>query len=270
MGRPRPAPDPMSSMWAWLAHDLRFYRERAGLTGTELGKIINCVRSTVSRMESGDIKITEEQAKSLDRVWQTGGHFLRLLKYAKRGHNPNWFREHLNYEIMATILRIWEHALIPGLLQTEEYARTVFTLEGLPDVEANVAARMIRKEIFNRPDPPIVWALLDETVITRPVGGAKVMREQLDHLLEISDTPNMMVRVVPQSVGYNVGLGGAFKIMTVEGADMAYTQASSAGRLVEDPAEVREIAVRFDRIGAEALSRSASRDLITRVRESLK
>lgn len=269
MGKARPAPDPMSSMWAWLAHDLRFYRERAGLTGTDLGKIINCVRSTVSRLESGDLKITEEQAMILDRLWKTGGHFLRLLKYAKRGHNPNWFKEHLNFEVMATMLRIWEHALIPGLLQTEEYARTVFTLEGVPDVEANVAARMIRKEIFNRPDPPVVWALLDENVITRPVGGPKVMREQLDHLLEISESPNMMARIVPRSVGYNVGLSGAFKIMTVDGTDVAYAQAPSSGRLVEDPAEIREIAVRYDRIGAEALSRGDSRDLIERVRESL-
>lgn len=269
MGKARPAPDPMSSMWAWLAHDLRFYRERAGITGTDLGKIINCVRSTVSRLESGDLKITEEQAKILDSLWQTGGHFLRLLKYAKRGYNPNWFNEHLNYEIMAARIRVWEHALIPGLLQTEEYARTIFTLEGVPDVEANVAARMIRKEIFNRPDPPIVWALLDENAIDRPVGGPEVMRAQLDHLLEISESANMMARVVPRSVGYNAGLSGAFKIMTVDGADVAYTQSTSGGRLVEDPTEVREIAVRYDRIGVEALSRGDSRDLIERVRESL-
>lgn len=265
----RPSPDPMSSMWAWLAHDLLFYRERAKLSGTEMGKIIGCVRSTVSRLESGELKIDEKQAIILDKRWNTGGHFLRLLNYAKRGHDPDWFREHVHFEAKASALKLCGHSLVPGLLQTKDYARAVYTIGGSKDVEADVAARMARKETLNRPEPPLVWVLLDEAALHRPVGGPQVMREQLAQLLELSNLPHIMVRVVPRSVGYHVGLDGAFKIMTVGSSDIAYTEAGGGGRLVMDVTEVRTFTIQFDRVGTDALSRDSTRSLIEQARESL-
>jgi hypothetical protein len=265
----RPSPDPMSSMWAWLAYDLRFYRERAKLSGTEIGKIIGCVRSTVSRLESAELKIDDKQAAALDKRWNTGGHFLRLLNYAKRGHDPNWFMEHVHFEAKASVLKLCEHSLIPGLLQNEDYARAVFTIGGSKDVEASVAARMARKETLNRADPPLVWVLMDEKVLHRRVGGRHVMRDQLATLVELSDLPHMMIRVVPGSVGYHLGLDGAFKIMSVDNTEIAYTDAGGGGRLVMDTTEVREFGIRYDRIGSEALSRSSSRNLIEQAKESL-
>jgi DNA-binding XRE family transcriptional regulator len=256
-------------MWAWLAHDLRFYRERAKLSGTEMGKIIGCVRSTVSRLESGELKIDEKQATNIDKRWNTGGHFLRLLKYAKRGHDPDWFREHIHFEAKATALKLCGHSLVPGLLQTEDYARAIYTIGGSKDVEADVAARMARKDTLNRPDPPLVWVLLDEDALHRPVGGPQVMRDQLTQFLELSSLPNIMVRVVPGSVGYHVGLDGAFKIMTVDGTDIVFTEAGGGGRLVMDAAEVREFGIAFDRVGSDALSRTSTRSLIEQARESL-
>jgi transcriptional regulator with XRE-family HTH domain len=259
----------MSSMWAWLAHDLRFYRERAKLTGTEMGTILGCVRSTVSRLESGELKIDERQAAALDKRWNTGGHFLRLLKYAKLGHTPDWFKEHVQSEAKASVLKICEHSLVPGLLQTEDYARAVFTIGGVKEVETHVAARMARKETLERSDPPLVWVLLGESALGYPVGGPQVMRDQLTRLLELSALPHIMLRVVPRSAGYHVGLDGAFKVMTVCGTDMAYTEAGGGGRLVMDTAEVREFGIWFDRVGTEALSRGSTRSLIEQARESL-
>ena len=90
----RPSPDPMGSMWAWMAHDLRFYRKRARLSGEDFGRIMGVVRSTVSRMESGEYKISDDHAEALDKYFDTGGHFLRLLTYARTAHDPEWYGSH--------------------------------------------------------------------------------------------------------------------------------------------------------------------------------
>src|SRR4051812_39652902 len=109
--RLRESPNPMGSMWAWLAHDLRFDRMRHGLSGEGLGRLIGVVRSTVSRMEAAELKIDEQQAATLDKEWNTGGHFLRLLTYAKLGHDPDWFQEFVSYEAKADVLKMYELSL---------------------------------------------------------------------------------------------------------------------------------------------------------------
>ncbi|MCW2947170.1 MAG: transcriptional regulator, family, partial [Actinoallomurus sp.] len=239
-------------------------------TGTEMGTILGCVRSTVSRLESGELKIDERQAAALDKRWNTGGHFLRLLKYAKLGHNPDWFREHMEFEAKASVLKICEPAMVPGLLQTEDYARAVFSAGGSSDVDSLVATRMARQEVVSRPNPPLVLVLLDEGAIDRPVGGRReVMSGQLGRLLDVSALPHVMLRIVPKSAGYHVGLEGAFKVLTVGSIDVAYTDAGGGGRLIMDAAEVRAFGIRFDRVGTDALSRSSTRTLIEQVRESL-
>ena len=265
----RPPLDPMTSMWHWLAYDLRFYRERAGLTGTELGKIIGVVRSTVSRLEAADLKLDDRQTMALDRHWKTGGHFFRLLTYAKLGHDPDWFKEHVDRESKASVIKIFEHSVIPGLLQTEAYARVIFRVGGVKDIDADVATRMARQEALFRPDPPLVWVLLNQAAIELPVGGAAVMREQLARLLEVSELPDVMLRVVPRAVGWHSGMDGAFKLLTVGREESAYTQACGGGRLVLDAEEVRAYGLRYDRIGSEALSRDSSRSLIKEVMESM-
>jgi hypothetical protein len=129
-----------------------------------------------------------------------------------------------------------------------------------------VDARMARQKILARKTPPRISVLLDECVIDRPVGGPEIMRAQLSRLLEISHTPQMTIRIAPRSGGYHLGLAGAFKIMTCEPeGDVAYTEASEGGRVVLDSTDVRRFVVRFEEIGADALGRSASRDLIQRV-----
>ncbi|GAA2629990.1 hypothetical protein GCM10010411_79670 [Actinomadura fulvescens] len=159
----KPSPDPMSSMWAWLAYDLRFYRTRARMSGETFGRIIGVVRSTVSRLESGDLRLDEKQAAALDTHFATGGHFLRLLTYAKLGHDPDWFKEHLGYESRASLLKIYELSLIPGLLQTPDYARACFEVAGAEDVEAEVSARIARQETLERSPRPVMTVVLRRT-----------------------------------------------------------------------------------------------------------
>jgi transcriptional regulator with XRE-family HTH domain len=266
----RQSPDPMSSVWAWLAYDLRFYRERAGLSGTEMGKILGCVRSTVSRLESGELKPDEKQTQVIDDYFGTGGHFLRLLTYAKLGHDPDWFKQFTEYEARASMIQTYDGQLVPGLLQTPEYARALLIAGRDPNVDRSLEARMARQEILLKPNPPELWVLVAETVLAPVVGSAEVMRAQLARFLEISEQPNVILRVVPNSAGANAGLDGPFKVIMVAERDLAFVEAPGGGRLILGSSEVRAFRLRYDRIGADALSRDASRSLIAQLMETMK
>ncbi|MFF5263591.1 helix-turn-helix transcriptional regulator [Actinomadura viridis] len=268
-GRFRETPDPMVSMWTWLAHDLRFYRLKHGLSGERFGRIIGVVRSTVSRMEAGELKIDEEQAKALDTYFGTGGHFLRLLTYAKLGHNPDWQKEYENFEARATMIRNYGGQLVPALFQTPDYARALLTAGRWPDVEGALAARMARQRLITGPEPPDLWILLAESVLDWPVGGPEIMKEQLAHLLEVSEMPNVTLRAVPRSAGAHQGLDGPFKIIRVPERDVAFVEAPGGGRLIMGISEVQGFGVRFDRIAAEALSPGSSRTLIKKLMEGM-
>lgn len=268
--RTAPLVNPETSLWAWLAYDLRRYRINAGLTLPAMGRIMGRSGSSLSNCEGGRRRITEKEAALLDKRFNTGGHFVRLLRFAQRMHDPDWFRQHVEYEARATIQRIYDALTVPGLFQTEEYARALISNSREPDVESYVQARMARQTILDRQPAPILWALLDENLLHRPVGGPKVMREQLAHLLELAERPNVTVRVVPWSTGAHQGLDGSFKILTTDIGEFAYTEACGGGRLTPDAEEVSRFARRFDDIGADALSRDSSRKLITQIMEAIK
>jgi transcriptional regulator with XRE-family HTH domain len=264
--------NPDASLWHWLAFDLRRYRQARKQSVTEVGRIMGVARTSVSNFEAMRRRPDVDHMKRLDATWLTGGHFLRLLTFARLNHDPNWFKEHLLYEARARVLRIFEPLIVPGLFQTEDYARTVLVAEGAEDVATDLQIRITRQEILHRKNPPRVHVLLDEGVIDRQVGGPSIMRDQLTHLLAVSEPGGpVTVRAVPRSAGYHRGLKGAFKIMTCDPeGDIAYTEASEGGRLVLDGTGVARFVTRFDEIGADALSRSTSRDLIKRVMEEIR
>lgn len=259
----------MTSLWSWLAYDLRFYRLKEKMSGEAFGRIIGSVKSTVSKLESGELKIDEKQAIQLDQKFETGGHFLRLLTFARLGHDPDWFKEHVSYEARASMLKIFELALIPGILQTPEYARALMEDAGIEDIDDQLTARLARQEILGRVPRPLVWVILAESVLDWPVGGAEVMRAQLARILELSELPNLKVRVVPRSAGATIGLDGAFKVLSVEEGDVAYTEAHGGGRLILGTSEVRRFGIRYDRIGVKALPEDSSRTKIKEVMEAM-
>lgn len=211
------------------------------------------------------MKLQLKHAKILDREWDTGGLFTFLVGFAIAGHNTEWFKAHAEMELRAGELRIWELSWIPGLFQTEDYARALFESASSPDVETDLATRMKRQEVLMREPGPIVRAFLDQGVLDQPVGSPDIMRAQLAVILEWSQHPNITIRVVPRSVGAHLGRDGSFKIMTVGNADITYTEACGGGRLVMDADEVRSFRLRFDRITDRALPVDASIDLIKRV-----
>ncbi|MFG2006095.1 helix-turn-helix transcriptional regulator [Spirillospora sp. NPDC048911] len=256
--------DPNASMWDLLAVYLHFLRTKHKLSCAKVGEVAGAARQTVSHWESGRLKPSEDQVEALDQRYGTGGLLGFILHHAKTGHDPDWFRAHLEFEARASALRIYELGVMPGLLQIEEYARALFVAAGSKDVDGQVAKRMERQRLLTKEDPPLLWILLAEPVLDWEVGGADVLRKQLARLLQITERPNVVLRVVPKSAGAHLGLSGAFKIMKVAGANLAYTEAMGGGRLVQGASEVGVFEEWYDRIGAKALPECSSRSLITR------
>ena len=264
------SPDPRLNLWATIAFFLRFYRMQHGQTGDVVARWLNRSRSSISRLESGESQLKENEAKILDLQWHTGGLFAILLWFARLGHDPNWNRNYLAYEERSSEIRMYDGQLIPALLQTPEYARALL-LAGRPkNLEKTIEARMSRQAILYRPDAPEVWILIAETVLGPDVGGVDVMRQQIMHLIQLSRLPNVILRIVPNNAGANEGLDGPFKVLKVKEGEIAYLVAPNGGRLELDAEEVAGLHNRFDRIGAMALPVELSRALLEDVMEHMR
>jgi hypothetical protein len=261
--------DPKISLWHFLAFYLRFQREKRGLSLAQWGQIIGAARSTVSNIEAGRLKIHDDQARALDKKWETGGVFELLLWYARTAHDPDWFRQFAQYEAEARVIRIYQGQIIPTPLQMADYARALLAASSAKDIDAAVAGRLARQEaVLNRPDPPFVWVLLDEGALDYQIGGPEIMKAELRHLLELGEAPHVSVRVVPDSAGAHLGLDGPFRVISLDSRDVAYAGAQRGGRLIEATGEVRALSVDYDRIGMKAASEDASRVLIKRLMEA--
>jgi len=160
---------------------------------------------------------------------------------------------------------------MPGLTQTEDYARAVLGTKPSAteaEIEADVAERLARQQVLTREDsaPPRLYALLDEGILYRPVASAPVMRAQFAHLIEMSELPHITIQVVPYAAGGHSGLLGAFIIAELPAAQsIVFKEDVSGGRVAEDAATVSEVAMCFEALRSEALPKAASRDLISKV-----
>ncbi|MUN36253.1 helix-turn-helix domain-containing protein [Actinomadura litoris] len=263
-----PSPDPKDGMWAFIAYYLRFCRTQRGLSGEAVGRVINASKATVSRIENGIERLDAKRAATLDRAWETGGVFSLLVWYASIGHDPQWLAQYKTFEQRARIIRIFEPLLITGLLQTEDYARALLTGGGVSDPEPDVAERIERQSVLDR---AFVMVLLSEATLRWPVGSPRIMREQLAHILQVAERPNIVVHIVPQTfdTGAYPGLDGGVKLVTGDDfGEVAYTESLGGGRLISSPTEVAEYAILFARIGAKALPEHRSRALITKAMEA--
>jgi transcriptional regulator with XRE-family HTH domain len=240
------------------------------MTQTDVGKILGVTKTQVSNWESARENLPLKHAETLDRVWRTYGHFTRLRRLAERAHDPGWWHQYTPIEATASRICYWALAIIPGLLQTPDYARSLLE-DGqiIEDVEATVDARMARQAVLSRDRPPELRALINESALDQPVGGPEVMREQLAHLITLSHRRNVILRVVPRRVGAHIGLDGSFILLTEAKQSAAYTEANAGGRLTHDPTGLDDFQRRFDLIGSEALSASASRAHITKIMEAM-
>ncbi|GAA3932977.1 helix-turn-helix transcriptional regulator [Actinomadura viridis] len=263
------AADPRSSMWGLIGFYLRFLRTSKGLTGPDAAKIAGCAPSTISRIETGEQRMSDKHAERLDKAWKTGGLFGLLIYYARRASDPDWFESFLAQEQEANRIRMFAGQHVPGLLQTPDYARALLDAGRAKDKEASHKRRMARQKVLDRANPPELWVLLAQNVLEWPVGGRDVHRGQLALLLKLSELPHVSIRIVPTTAGANEGLDGPFMILTGGNDELAFVEAPNAGRLVSEVDEVRDFLTRFDRIGMLALPIGASRELIKKIMEQM-
>ncbi len=255
--------------------EVRRWRNAAGMSQEQLGQRIGYSAALVGRVELGERSPSLDFAEGCDRVLPTAaGLFGRLYELARHweGGYPSWFAEWVEAERRAITLCTWQPLIVPGLLQTPDYARALFLAwhgsDSDDQVDQQVNARIERQAIFQRDDPPSLWAVLDEGVLRRRIGSVLTMRDQLLHLLEVSERSTITLQVVPAEAGAHVGVLGAFFIAAFANApSIVYLESPDQGQIKERPSAVSKITEIFDQVRADALPRGVSRDLIRKVAE---
>jgi transcriptional regulator with XRE-family HTH domain len=255
-----------------LGMRLRDLRERAGVGYDEAAKALHVNQTTVRRMEKAEVGL---KLPYVEKLLQTYGvqrseidDFLALAEeankpgwwYPYRDVLPDWFSLYVSLEGAASRIRAYEPHFIPGLLQTEDYARALLRL-GFPhatnvELDRRVELRMQRQELLTRPDsPPHLWVVVDETALRIHVGGPDVMRAQIEHLIEAIQMPNVTLQVVPFTAGPHPGMGGPFQLFRFaipELPDIVYTEGLTGAGYLDERSEVTVYLEALDRMGAQA------------------
>jgi transcriptional regulator with XRE-family HTH domain len=264
-----PPRDNDHSALALFAAELQAARARAALSRDELAARINYSPSLVGMVESMRRVPSLDFAQRCDDALATTGTFARLHAHLRTAPFPSWFRPFAQHEAEATALRTFQLVLVPGLLQTGEYARALLSTRvgaTADDVDQLVTARLERQAILDRDDPPLLWVLIDEGALRRPVGGHEVMQAQVEHLVEMAGHPNVVIQVIPGEVGSHEGLNGAFVIAEFAKApSIVYLETALTGLVVERPEDVAAVTLTYDTLKTEALPRAASLELLREV-----
>jgi transcriptional regulator with XRE-family HTH domain len=267
--------DPTTGPLDFFGAEVRRWRTAAGLSQEQLGQRVGYSGAQVGKVETGERAPSQDFAQHCDQALPgAGGLFLRIYHLARRwdGGYPSWFVEWVQAEGRAITLHTWQPLLIPGLVQTPDYARALFQAwrSARTDAELDqlVSARIERQLIFERPRPPSLWVVIDEGVLTRCVGSPQTMRDQLAHLLDVSDRLPITIQVVPADTGAHAGLLGGFAIAGFESAPgIVYMESPDQGQTTQKSSVVVKVSETFDLLRAEALPRGASQDLIRKVAE---
>ncbi|MER6829474.1 helix-turn-helix transcriptional regulator [Streptosporangium sp. NPDC000563] len=262
-------PDPSVKPLVLLGAELRKHRKRTGISIDRLAEVIPFSASLIGFTERGQRRAGRSFMEHYDEAVGAGGELVRLWEHVTRSASPRWFRGWLDIEQEAHSLHTWQPLLVPGLLQTEEYARAVIRSEpGITDkqTEKAVAARMERQEIFARDTPPLFRAVLDEGVLHRLVGSKEIMRRQLERLMEAVESPRVGVQIIPLKLGVMTGLLGGFVIAQIPGSpDNVYIESIIHGHVTSRPEDVEAIHSKYDTLRAEAQPRHMSIELIREV-----
>lgn len=246
---------------------LAYYRTRAGMTPEQLGAKVYLSGSQIRKVEAGSRSATEDLARACEQIPELGCngglvelyHQLRPL-FRDRPY-PGWFAKWPDVEATARSLRWFEPLVVPGLLQTEQYARAILSTrigETAGQIEQLVAGRMDRQQVLDRDRPPTLRAIMDEGVLRRPVGGPDVMREQLAWLGEMARRPAIVIQVIPLSAHQGLN-GGAFIIADLPGKPpVAYQDTAVRGQILQDGDDIEELSETWDTLICEAMSRTES------------
>lgn len=254
--------DPGASPLAFFGSELRRHRTLAEMSQESLAARINYGPSLIGMIETAQRMPTLEFALACDETLDTGGALERLWPLVSRERYPSWFGEWREIEREATALRTWEPLVVPGLLQTDDYARALLRSD-----EA-VMARLERQAILVReqPAPPTLRVVIDESVLMRPVGSKEVMRAQLEKLLKDTENHRISIQIVP--MGVHPGLQGGFVLATTPmGAVVGYLETAARGQVTINPHDLSAMNEAYEAIRTEAVSRTESLSLIAKTVE---
>ncbi|MFJ1978706.1 helix-turn-helix domain-containing protein [Streptomyces albogriseolus] len=255
-------------MAALFGARVRRLRTAAGLTQAELGALVHVVSTRITQIErASGAKPTLELARALDAALGADDLLVELWPYVYREAFPDWSRTFMEYSERAVVVRQYAAHVVPGLLQTEDYARAVLGLDALltgeEQLEERVSARMGRQDRLMSADRPELCVILDEAVLRRPIGGAAVMRKQLRRLLDAAEERHISVQVLPFDQGGHEAMGGSLTVLTLpDGSDVAYTEGADYGQLIEEPANIARYKLIYDRLRAAALPPIMSLDMV--------
>jgi transcriptional regulator with XRE-family HTH domain len=255
-----------------LGTQLRRLREASGISREDAGESIRASHAKISRLELGRVGYKDRDVADLLTLY--GVHdeaeradFLSLARQASTPgwwHRygdvlPSWFETLIGLEEAASVIRTYEVQFVPGLLQTEDYARAVTKL-GHPrasavEVERRVSLRMARQQLLTAPEAPRVWAVMDEAALRRALGGIDVMRAQLEHLIETAALPNVTLQIAPFSVGGLAAAGGPVTILRFQEPDLpdiVYLEQLTSALYLDKADDVENYLAVMDRLCAEA------------------
>ncbi|MEU4108042.1 helix-turn-helix transcriptional regulator [Streptomyces sp. NPDC027717] len=266
----------VADLFRAIGRMIKAARERAGMSQRELGQRVGYSEEQISSIERGRRTPQPDFLATVDELLQCGG-LLALLgedveraKARRRVRHPEWFRDYADLEAKAVEVCFYSTLTVPGLLQTEKYARTIFTarrpLLDEDTIDQRVAARLDRQQILTRWPPPTVTAVIEESVLRRTIGGRQVQDEQMEHLVELSRLRNVEIQVLPLDCEGHAGMEGAFILLTPNGKpQVGYGEFQSVNRLITDPTDVRMLAARYGSIRGQALSPSDSRTFVEKL-----
>jgi transcriptional regulator with XRE-family HTH domain len=257
--------DHLSSLGAFFGSELRRLRERNGWTIEELADKIGWALSTVASTETARRNPPHGLPERADELFALPEMLSRLAEFVRAA--PRWFEHYVELEAQARKINIWANSLIPGLLQTEDYARAVIraTQPMVDDarIDAGVATRLTRQRLLDRADPPMIWVVLHEAAVKQQVGNAEIARAQLRHLVELAKRPYVHIQVLPNAAGELSGSAGPFTIFDFAGQPpVAIAEGRRVGRLIDQKDELDEVTLAYDLMRAAALSPEASIGMI--------
>jgi transcriptional regulator with XRE-family HTH domain len=264
-----------------LASELRRLREAAGLTIDEVGDKLECSASKISRIETGHVGVTPRDVRDMLELYPVDDDQREaLVQLARDARKKGWWHAYnevftgafVGLESDASFLHAFQALLVPGLLQTEGYMRAIIRAIR-PDhtdevIERRVTARLTRQKLLTDPQPPEYWAIIDEAVLSRMVGGPEVMRGQLMRLVEVGSLPHVTLQVIPFGAGAHAGMEGPFMILGFPepaDPDVVYVENTLSGSYLEEPPEVYRYTLMFDHLRATAFNPA---DTLQMVREA--
>ncbi|WP_351226866.1 helix-turn-helix transcriptional regulator [Streptomyces sp. NPDC002133] len=263
-----------------LGQELRRLRELKGMTAEEVAERLLVSQSKISRLENGRRSISQRDVRDLCGVYEVEDHRVvdSLMQMAKDSRQQGWWHAfgdipysvYIGLETDAASLRVYEPQIVPGLLQTRQYAEALIAgaLPETPvsDVEKRVQVRMRRQERITTPDNPLrLWAVVDEAALRRVVGNEQLMRDQLEYLVEQSQLPHVTVQVLPFSMGAHPGITGHYAVLEFPDASdssVVYIEGVTSDLYLEKANDVHKYTVMYEHLRAQALNVDHTREFI--------